>query len=463
MKKVLENKKLLIIIGVIVVLAIAGIVSFILINNKPTPKEDQKDSKEEIHTMYVKINPLVKLTYKETFYKCKDKDGNDTFCADGTGTVMDYELINDDAKEFYKDLDFNGKYVGEVLLMLCETARDNNVGFESLEITTDSERFNKEDILDYLKDNSKYEFSYDLYVNFEEHIDEDEIVKDEEVNNKFLVSFNSDGGSKVESEIINKGEKATMPNNPVKEGYDFVEWQLDGKTFDFNTQITKDITLEALWMQKQSDKDETTDNKEEKPVEPIPEPKPEIPTENPKPSETPSDISKINLNDNIMVVIGYYGSMCGWLSFPTNLEDLFPGYIQNGRHLYLADTSEYGELPYSEYEAKESLIQYDINKENQALNKLKVLASSKIPGVRDFSYSINNHQFKYSFDYLAIYYEGDNPFEKLNNELLSSVEQINVVFNEAYKFSGACGSAPDGPVLLTKELCDEFNLTCDRW
>lgn len=458
MKKILENKKLLAIIIGVILLVIIGIISLVLINNKPSKKEDNKVQKEEIHTMYVKINPLVKLTYKETFYKCKDKEGKDTLCADGTGTVMGYELINDDAKEFYKDLDFNGKYIGEVLLMLCETARDNNVGFESLEITTDSEHFNKEEMLDYLKDNSKYEFSYDIYVNFEEHIDEDEIVKDEEINNKFLVNFNSDGGSKVESQTVNKGDKASRPSDPVKEGYDFVEWQLDGKTFDFNTPITKDITLEALWKQKEIDKDETTDKKEEKPVDPTPE----KPTEDSKPSKTPSSISKINLNDNILVQVIYSGTMCGWKSFATNLETLFPGYVKY-QGIELGELTEYNQLPFEEYYSKESQIQYDINKENTAVNELNALKKQKIPGLNGLEYSLENHHFKYSYDYLVIYYENENPFEELNNYLMQGDKKIKDIFKDAYSLYGGCGTGPDEPQLLTQKLCSEYNLTCDRW
>ena len=71
------------------------------------------------------------------------------------------------------------------------------------------------------------------------------------LNNKkainYNITFNTDGGSLVESQIVKKNEIAKKPNDPVKEGYNFIGWTLDGKTFDFNNRIEKDITLIAVW------------------------------------------------------------------------------------------------------------------------------------------------------------------------------------------------------------------------
>ena len=64
---------------------------------------------------------------------------------------------------------------------------------------------------------------------------------------KHTVTFNSNGGSSVASQTVNEGGKATKPTNPTKNGYEFVEWQLDGKAYDFNSTVTKNITLTAVW------------------------------------------------------------------------------------------------------------------------------------------------------------------------------------------------------------------------
>lgn len=63
----------------------------------------------------------------------------------------------------------------------------------------------------------------------------------------FVVTFDSSGGSAVAAQNIAEGDKATKPANPTKEGFEFVEWQLDGEAYDFAAVVTKDLTLVAVW------------------------------------------------------------------------------------------------------------------------------------------------------------------------------------------------------------------------
>jgi len=64
---------------------------------------------------------------------------------------------------------------------------------------------------------------------------------------KYTVTFNSNGGSAISSQTVVSGVKAVKPANPTKDGYTFVEWTLNGKTYDFNTAVTSNITLVASW------------------------------------------------------------------------------------------------------------------------------------------------------------------------------------------------------------------------
>ena len=64
---------------------------------------------------------------------------------------------------------------------------------------------------------------------------------------KYTITFNSSGGTNVASQAIEENKLAKKPTNPTKKGYTFKEWQLNGKTYDFNTKITENITLTALW------------------------------------------------------------------------------------------------------------------------------------------------------------------------------------------------------------------------
>ncbi len=64
---------------------------------------------------------------------------------------------------------------------------------------------------------------------------------------KYLVSFDTDGGSVVEPITVGENEKLSSVPTPTKSGYLFDKWTLDGKEFSFNTKIEKDITLKATW------------------------------------------------------------------------------------------------------------------------------------------------------------------------------------------------------------------------
>ncbi len=56
------------------------------------------------------------------------------------------------------------------------------------------------------------------------------------------VTFNTNGGSKVESQQIEEDFCATMPESAERKGYTFVKWN-----YDFSTPITKDTTISAEW------------------------------------------------------------------------------------------------------------------------------------------------------------------------------------------------------------------------
>ena len=64
---------------------------------------------------------------------------------------------------------------------------------------------------------------------------------------KVSVTFDSDGGSDVASQLIPLGSKATEPVDPTKEDYEFAGWMLGDEIFDFDTEVTEDITLTAAW------------------------------------------------------------------------------------------------------------------------------------------------------------------------------------------------------------------------
>ena len=71
-------------------------------------------------------------------------------------------------------------------------------------------------------------------------------------NNKdYTIIFNSGGITKINGQVTVKDGKVQIPiNEPVKEGFIFIGWYYNNKLFDFNTKISKDITLVAKWEKK---------------------------------------------------------------------------------------------------------------------------------------------------------------------------------------------------------------------
>lgn len=63
----------------------------------------------------------------------------------------------------------------------------------------------------------------------------------------YVVTFDSDGGSKVSAQEVERDGKAARPKDPVKDGYAFAGWYLGETQYNFDARVTADITLKAKW------------------------------------------------------------------------------------------------------------------------------------------------------------------------------------------------------------------------
>lgn len=64
---------------------------------------------------------------------------------------------------------------------------------------------------------------------------------------EYIVTFDSQGGTEVESQTVREGDTVTKPGDPVREGYRFVVWTLQGEAYDFDSPVTENLTLTADW------------------------------------------------------------------------------------------------------------------------------------------------------------------------------------------------------------------------
>ena len=74
--------------------------------------------------------------------------------------------------------------------------------------------------------------------------------------NSLLVTFDADGGTETEAQMVATGAAATEPEAPTKDGYTFEGWYrvLDAEAgtlaetaYDFTAPVTGSLTLKAVW------------------------------------------------------------------------------------------------------------------------------------------------------------------------------------------------------------------------
>ena len=83
------------------------------------------------------------------------------------------------------------------------------------------------------------------------------------------ITFDTRGGSSIDSITINKGGELSLPGNPTYSGYKFVNWEdANGTVIGNNTKFEESTTLYAKWEKVEEPKKETPKPEEPKKEEP---------------------------------------------------------------------------------------------------------------------------------------------------------------------------------------------------
>lgn len=84
--------------------------------------------------------------------------------------------------------------------------------------------------------------------NFKEQIKTDITLEAKWSDSYYTVSFDTDGGSSIESIAVKHGDTITFPTDPAKEGFTFAGWYFDdGSQLTSTIKICSNITLKAKW------------------------------------------------------------------------------------------------------------------------------------------------------------------------------------------------------------------------
>ena len=68
-----------------------------------------------------------------------------------------------------------------------------------------------------------------------------------------VITFDTDGGNEIVPITIEKYSKIRELPIPIKEGYQFIEWQLDGESFGLEKEVINNILLKAVYEEEIND------------------------------------------------------------------------------------------------------------------------------------------------------------------------------------------------------------------
>lgn len=403
-----NKKKLIIIICGCLVAIVCAIVAVIAFTGQDKEMEEVIIDTGITHEMLIEINPSVRITYKGELSLCENDNGTYSACG-GKTEIIGYELVNDDAKDIYKDIDFNGMEVMDVILTLCDKARDAGIAFDKLSITTD-DNIDRDDkaIVSYIKENSSYE--YDIHVD----IDITEYVKKETEEETTEVVTTEKQEEKTTTEKTTKEKTTTTKNDKTT--------TVKSTSGTQTTKVVSDPTTSTTTVKATTTSTKTTTTTTTKVV-----------------------IDKVNLNDNVVVEEGVFIS-CGYV-FAANKSEL------EGLGLI-----EYSSINFDKEDEFYNKIQYDSALENKMISVFNKYKGKTFAGMEGtFSYTFENHEFSY---FRNILYFEDSKYNSITEKLYSMREDITKARNNSIMLGG-CGASPE-PAILNEELCKKYNIPCYR-
>ena len=168
------------------------------------------------------------------------------------GTKYDFNM------KVTKNIELKALWEENVMVKVTFTVKnENDLAVEDAEVTIEG-KSNKtgsdgKAVIDgLLKQLYFYTVTHDNYASADGTVDlttgDQEVEVKLKAKTMVTVTFDyNDGVTANVEQKVNAGEAVQAPAKPEWKGHTFVEWQLNGKTYNFNTKVTESITLTALW------------------------------------------------------------------------------------------------------------------------------------------------------------------------------------------------------------------------
>lgn len=167
----LKSKQVLISITSMLILTILIVVGIFLFKGHNKNKLDYNPQETtNNYIAYIKINPLIKF---ELAQSCQNDDCKEPI-------IVNYELVNKDAKEIYEDIDFKNKTLLDIISTLADTVYNNGISFNNISIQTDwKDIYSSDEIEKAITDNSENKKTYNINIEIIEDLKNKEIVIEE--------------------------------------------------------------------------------------------------------------------------------------------------------------------------------------------------------------------------------------------------------------------------------------------
>lgn len=431
MDEMFGNKYILLLIGALVFIG-SIVIGMSVLSSTEVDDDIAREYRTYHYSMYVKSDEIIKFNFDASYLECRDSNNKRYACGNYKDSITDFNLYNTE-NSIYSSIEFNGKNIIGTLSSIVDLAIKNNPEFKELKIVTNYE-MNYKDISEEIKKKLNLSNDFKIIGITRKELIEDSIINelnDTKEIKTYKVTFNTDNGSVVSEQEIVENELLITPVAPTKDGFIFVEWQVDGTKFNFNTPITSDLTLTAVWKElKELSQDKTTTqptttaaNNEEGKKTTTTTKKVQV--------KNPSTFANINLNENLIVYTEAGGSTCGYYYFSKGMDD-------SGN------------------------IIYDEEKEASIIQELDKIKNNPYKGVKDFNYSFEDHKLTISYTSLQI--SNKYNYSTLFNNWKNNLSKLTNIWSSAtYTGAGMCNSTQSKATQLDENLCSEFNLTCSRW
>ena len=445
LKSVLKSRKfwLIMIVIIFVILAFA----ILIYNIYKDSNEKEYVEKEYVVSIINNSKWEANLYLKENYYECW-RPFERYICSDKTHEITRIEFKDKDLEGIYQDIDFKGLSLEDALIQYFNIENEDRTTIDANIFSTyNLDKEAEENILNSIdKEEVKIKFFY-----------QELIITANDNTNYYTITFDTDGGSSIDSIVVANNDTLEEPASPTKEGYTFLYWELDGEEYDFTTKVTSDITLTAVWKENKTSSNNDSSNN----------------TTNNQ-NDTNNNVttsSKINLNNNISITEYHVSSgtiNCFYYMFVTNLQEVFPTaevskinnnpatvdfwHTKQDRQDYEISTEEINEY------VKNGTLKINTAKETSFKNTLDKYKNGSYKGIANVNYTEENHRFTFTYDYIS--FNG----LKVSSNGEAANKEIQGILSSATKFEGPCGGF-DGyeNKILNEELCSKYNLDCGRW